>query len=259
MTPSLSFETEASTRPRVGRRVTWAKPATVEERTYLCDPKGTKGYGGGEFRPESEARNALKSAASMFDGSDGSASFGPGSAFAPPGSVGAPGAGSNVGMGASAAAPAAPAPPVRRGPVATIPWYTPPLLDEQFCTGQGRPQHGRDVQRRRRAWFEATAHSDAPIIEPSPQDDWPTRDDSETPLLPLGLDVDAKPAGSQVAQQQPPADVQQAGQEQDQQQQSGAFGAMGGNGVGALGSLGGGLGGLAGAPAVGGQPQAEEV
>ena len=60
----------------------WAKPdALVEERTYVCEPKALRGQG--EFRPESEARDALKSASSMFDGSDSSASFGPGAASPP--------------------------------------------------------------------------------------------------------------------------------------------------------------------------------
>ena len=262
VTPSLSFETEASRRPRGARRVTWAKPdELVEERTYVCEPKALRG--GGEFRPETEARDALKSASSMFDGSDNSASFGPGASFGVPGGGpgmggmgGGPGMGGmGMGMGAigalGAPSAAAPATPERKRPVVTVAWYTPTLLNEQYWPQvKGDMSTERDVQRRRRSMVpEAPAFSDAPISEPKPEDDQPTRDDSETPILPMGVDADPKPAAEQQQQQAADVKLEQPAQQQGGLLGSAGLGALGGGAGGGLGALGcGGMGAL-GAPA----------
>jgi len=151
----------------------------------------------------------------------------------------------------SGAAPAQPS--AARGPVATMEWSTPPLLDEHLWPSvRGDLSTERDTQRRRRSMVaEASAFDDVtPIHEPAPEDDYPSRDDIETPVLPMGEDgLNALPAVEppvatadmpDAGLPQPPSAAE--GMQQPAAMSIGGFGGLGafGGSAGAMGVMGGG-------------------
>jgi hypothetical protein len=132
------------------------------------------------------------------------------------GAFGGPGGGSGLSGPRTPMTP--PAPRTRPLPQVRLPWTIPPLLDEHLWPStKGDLSTERDAQRRRRSVMPespALPELPPPVMEPAGEDDFPSRDDQETPVLPIGR---ADPLEVEMAEKASQQAAVQAGQQQQQQ------------------------------------------